>query len=314
MVVLCPVVKEVLSASRIFGALDPSQNFYHWKDSVWRGLAMIYGYRAYSDPHLIIAATTCWTDAANRIIKPDQYVVNGYPALQTSDGKVVYAGCHLGYNSEFSVRSVETVLYMLLSAHLAECTNYDEYKEIALQTAERVKTIMWDSQCKLVKDLYINVGSSYGSTIKLPMSCYATGLFIEGLCVLASITGDGTWTELMIEVATAAIRWPNWHSSEGILIAGSGSKASLTSDDQAFRGILLRSLVEAYRRNPSNNAFRSLIKAYINVQFNAIYELARRENVFGVDWRGPFKGPFLHAQLAALDVIVAAIAVNDLDG
>ncbi|KAG8918035.1 hypothetical protein FRC02_002704 [Tulasnella sp. 418] len=63
----------------------------------------------------------------------------------------------------------------------------------------------------------------------------------------------------------------------------------------------MRGLLEAYERNPSNEEFRAL--------YTALLEKARRKNAYGVDWRGPYIGPYPHAQLAALDTLIAAVGV-----
>ncbi|KAG8942208.1 hypothetical protein FRC03_003525 [Tulasnella sp. 419] len=163
----------------------------------------------------------------------------------------------------------------------------------------------------LVKNGNLYVSTSSTNVQSFEPSCHLTGLLIEGLSVLASVTEDESLINLMIQVATSAINAPQWHGSDGILKVGSDGDVSTYNDDHAFKGFLLRGLLEAYRRTPTNTAFRTLIRSYINVQFNALRELAREGDDYGVDWRGPFKGPFLHGQLAAFDALVATIGVQE---
>ncbi|KAG8915181.1 hypothetical protein FRC02_004640 [Tulasnella sp. 418] len=206
--------------------------------------------------------------------------------------------------------STQTILFMTLSSYLAESTGESKYIEAAVAAANWLKTWMLDSETSLMKDrmLYLhNAQEVAGSSL----SCHLTGLAIEGFTVLASVTDHGEWSNLAINISRAAMNYEEWHSAEGILTVGTDGDPSENNATKSMKGLLNRGLMIAYQRNRSNKPFCDLVRSYINVQFNALYDLSRRWNTYGVDWRGPYVGPYVHAQIAALDTIVAAIAVND---
>ncbi|KAG8911610.1 hypothetical protein FRC02_006505 [Tulasnella sp. 418] len=102
-----------------------------------------------------------------------------------------------------------------------------------------------------------------------------------------------------------------WHSPDGILTLSKDRATSENTNNKTFKGLLNRGLLVAYERNRSNEPFCNMVRCYINVQFNAVYELSRIQNAYGMDWRGPYAGPYAHAQIAAFDTIVAALGVSE---
>ncbi|KAG8957150.1 hypothetical protein FRC03_010502 [Tulasnella sp. 419] len=278
----------------------------------WRGLAMVYGYRAYKHPYLMAGALSYWSRTQPRIIARF-YRVSGWIVHETSSGVAAFAGFVRQDGSGGHLDCHETLLLMTLSSHLAECTKNDEYKEHALLAADRIKSMLLDPNTMLIKDgtqSSVSVSSTRVDGDYSGLSSCFTGLFIEALSLLASVTDDESWMTLAIQIATAAMKTSEWHGSDGILDVGSDGNVASNEDCRAFKGVLLRGLLEAYRRS-NNVPFRNLVRSYINVQFNALRELASDGEYYGMDWKGPYKGPFLHAQLAALDTMVAAIGVND---
>ena len=54
-----------------------------------------------------------------------------------------------------------------------------------------------------------------------------------------------------------------------------------------------------------------LIHSYLDVQYNAVLELASTgNNIYSSAWHGPAQGFTTWGQLSALDVIVSAISAN----
>ncbi|KAG8919064.1 hypothetical protein FRC02_001956, partial [Tulasnella sp. 418] len=303
---------EFLSKSRVNYSSRSSKNEHFVIEQLgWRGYTMIHGYHAYQNPSLILRAISYWNELEYRTVPKNAVNYGGYRIFAGTSGRPVYIGYVAMSNWDHLLNQSDTLLKLTLSAHLAEKTKLDKYKESACSAVESIKSITLDPTTMLVKhgDLYVSTSSTQVQSFE--PSCHMTGLLIEGLSVLASVTEDESLINLMIHVATSAINAPQWHGSDGILKVGSDGDVSTYNDDHAFKGFLLRGLLEAYRRTPTNTAFRTLIRSYINVQFNALRELAREGDDYGVDWRGPFKGPFLHGQLAAFDALVATIGVQE---
>ncbi|KAG8941115.1 hypothetical protein FRC03_004848 [Tulasnella sp. 419] len=219
------------------------------------------------------------------------------------------AVCYYLGNS-FVIDSIQTVLFMTLSSYLAECSGEAKYKEAATAAANFLRTWALDPETSLIKDRRIysfNAQDVDGAAL----SCHLTGLAIEGFVVLASVTGNSEWSDFAIEISIAAMRYEGWHSSDGILVVGADGDPSENTPIKTMKGFLNRGLMIAYQRNRSNKPFCDLVRSYINVQFNALHDLSRMLTTYGVDWRGPYVGPYAHAQIAAFDTLVAAIAVND---
>ncbi|KAG8939809.1 hypothetical protein FRC03_006011 [Tulasnella sp. 419] len=214
------------------------------------------------------------------------------------------------YSGRRILSSIKTVLYMALSSYLAELTRQSRFLEVAIQCANCIKVWMLDPTTSLIKDCSIDV--QVGQELSgAALSCHLTGFTIEGLSVLGSVTGNQEWNNLAIDISRAAMKHREWHSNDGVIIVGTDGTASENTNIKAMKGLLNIGLMVVYERNRTNEPFCNLVRSYINVQFNALYDLARSQNTYGVDWRGPFVGPYPHAQIAAVDTLVAAIGVND---
>jgi hypothetical protein len=60
-----------------------------------------------------------------------------------------------------------------------------------------------------------------------------------------------------------------------------------------------------------NNALAILVHSYIDVQYNALLDLAASGNTYSSAWHGPAPTGFTTwGQMAALDVLVSAISAN----
>ncbi|KAG8913239.1 hypothetical protein FRC02_005577 [Tulasnella sp. 418] len=96
---------------------------------------------------------------------------------------------------------------------------------------------MLDPETYLIKErmLYISDAKEASGAV---LSCHLTGLTIEGLTVLASVTGNNEWNKMAINIARAAIHYEGWHNSDGILIASTDGNASEFTETKAMKGDL----------------------------------------------------------------------------
>ncbi|KAG8909644.1 hypothetical protein FRC02_007651, partial [Tulasnella sp. 418] len=173
--------------------------------------------------------------------------------------------CHVDSGGYLVVSSVQTILFMVLSSYLAECTGESKYKEAAINAAAYIKTWLLDSETSLVKDRSLHTRNAK-EAYEAVLSCHLTGLVIEGFCVLSSITGDTEWNTLAIDISRSAMDYGEWHSSDGILVVGTDGDPSEDTFTKTMKGLLNRGLMNAYQRNRSNKPFCDLIRSYINVQ------------------------------------------------
>jgi hypothetical protein len=87
-------------------------------------------------------------------------------------------------------------------------------------------------------------------------------------------------------------------------------KMNQIADVCLFLAIFIRGLHEVFQRSSGNNDLRILIHSYVDVQYNALLDLAASGASYGVVWHGPYQGATAWGQNAALDVMVAAIGAN----
>ncbi|KAG8923663.1 hypothetical protein FRC02_010988 [Tulasnella sp. 418] len=231
---------------------------------------------------------------------------------ETHPHKLLHCGLAivLGWIDSVQIESEMTVLFMTLSSYLAELASDASCIQYAKASATCIKNHMLDPNTGLVRDCQID-----GAKATILEGAYIcpglTGIFIEGLSVLAAVSGEHAWSTWAISLAETAMHLREWHTKDGILSVGSDGKMFEGNNLKYRKGLLLRGLLIAYQRNPSNKSFRDMVRSYVNVQFNALLDLSSRGSSYGVNWSGPYVGPYLHGQLAALDTLIAAVGVNE---
>ncbi|KAG8953901.1 hypothetical protein FRC03_011622 [Tulasnella sp. 419] len=250
----------------------------------------------------------CFLDAERYAIVHSSYKLHRSPS-----GKPTFAGglaIVLGWIDSVQIGSEMTVLFMTLSSYLAELASDASCIQYAKASATCIKNHMLDPNTGLVRDCQID-----GAKATILEGAYIcpglTGIFIEGLSVLAAVSGEHAWSTWAISLAETAMHLREWHTKDGILSVGSDGKMFEGNNLKYRKGLLLRGLLIAYQRNPSNKSFRDMVRSYVNVQFNALLDLSSRGSSYGVNWSGPYVGPYLHGQLAALDTLIAAVGVNE---
>jgi len=204
-----------------------------------------------------------------------------------------------------SINSITTGLYITTSALLASITGDAKYTNAAVLSAQWMRNHNINSN-NIVLDT-VN-GHDCSRSPATWLFTYNSGKYIEGLSVLADVTGDSQWRTLMVNIVAAAVKSPVWQGSDGIITEGSSPTSN--NDGVGFKAIFIRGLCEAFSRNPSNTALRILIHSYVDVQFNALLELAANGNSYSSSWHGPAQSFTTWGQLAALDVLAGAIIAN----
>ncbi|KAK7045837.1 hypothetical protein VNI00_007251 [Paramarasmius palmivorus] len=193
-----------------------------------------------------------------------------------------------------------------LSALLAEETPNTTYLDVAGRSSAFMRNNMFGTQ-GVVQSIDIR-GSCTNPQLYDPIVEH-TGLWIEGLSVLTSITGNFSMVDLIrnaVQVSTT--RTNGWQNDEGIMI--SKAKATMTS-----QGNFVRSLGIAYQRLTSAVDLRQYMRSYISVQYNAILEQATtaNSNIYGY-WTGPSYSVFQSDnQTSAMNVLITAISLPEVD-
>ncbi|KNZ72534.1 Mannan endo-1,6-alpha-mannosidase DCW1 [Termitomyces sp. J132] len=280
-------------------------------DALWWAQASLYSYRVYGDTTLLAHAEATWDNIAPFALTAASASAGSIPGKTftiepTCDGITMAGGVFWRPTpDDQSINSITTGLYMTLSATLAEITKDVKYTNAAIASANWIKSLNINGN-NIVLDT-IN-GHDCTRSASDWLFTYNSGKFIEGLSVLADVTGDSQWRTLMINIVAAAVKSGAWQGSDGIITEG----VSTTSDNDGvgFKAVFIRGLNEAYTRNPSNQDLRTLIHSYINVQASQSENFAANGSTYSSNWHGPPQAFTAWGQLAALDVMVSAISAN----
>ncbi|OAX42321.1 endo-1,6-alpha-mannosidase [Rhizopogon vinicolor AM-OR11-026] len=285
-------------------------------DAMWWATAAYYGYRAYGDINLLSHAIETWQHVSNYVItasdassgkQPNKdFLIEGSCEGETMVGGVFWRPT----SDDTSVNSITTGLYVALSAYLASATGNITYNNAAILSANFIKTTNMNSGGLVLDSIDAQDCTRSPSDW---LFTYNSGKYIEGLSVLASVTGNSSWTSLLVDIVAVATKATAWEGSNGIITEG----ADITEDNDGvgFKAVLMRGLAEAWSRNIGNTTLRTLIQSYIDVQFNALLDLASTSDSgsmwYSPAWEGPGPTSFIAwGQLAAVDVLVSAVRIN----
>ncbi|KAJ7902488.1 endo-1,6-alpha-mannosidase [Mycena leptocephala] len=280
-------------------------------DAMWWAQAALYAYRAYGDTNLLSHAVDVWTHVTGYVITAAQASARKNPnksfALESTCGGATMAGGVFWRptTDDQSVNSITTGLYITLSAFLAEYTKNATYTSASILSANWIKAHNINAN-NLVLDTVNAFDCSTSPSTWL--FTYNSGKYIEGLSVLAAVTGDSQWSTLMINILNAAVKTSAWEGSDGIITEGVSTTSN--NDGVGFKAIFIRGIHEAWTRNPSNTALRTLIHSYGDVQYNALLDLAATGSTYSSNWHGPPQAFTSWGQLAALDVMTCNIDTN----
>ncbi|KAJ6570897.1 hypothetical protein DFH09DRAFT_1032859, partial [Mycena vulgaris] len=97
-----------------------------------------------------------------------------------------------------------------------------------------------------------------------------SGLMIEVLSILRSITQNASTQTWLNEIISAAIAYSGWQANNGIIAYMNPSNGNQKTGDMN----LVRGLGAAYVRNTTNATLNAYIGSYLAVQFNAVIDLA----------------------------------------
>ncbi|KAJ7793241.1 hypothetical protein B0H14DRAFT_2927478 [Mycena olivaceomarginata] len=154
-----------------------------------------------------------------------------------------------------------------LSALLAEATSDPLYLQAANESADFIHSHLYNAR-NIVQD-YIFTDSDRACEVQTSVDPTSSGLMIEGLSILASITNSTSTRNLLTDLLMAVIPNPAWQGDNGDCEMG-----GLT---------LLRGLATVYTRWSTNTTLRKYVGDYIAVQFNAVTALATASgtNIYG---------------------------------
>ncbi|KAJ1307720.1 hypothetical protein OPQ81_001809 [Rhizoctonia solani] len=267
-------------------------------DALWWGTASIYAYQAYNDTIFLNYAIDNWKEASKYQITPAQAQAGKHPLKKdpikaTCDGHNTTAGGVFWKTGaeDKGMNTITTSLYLALSTYLWDITkDANTYSSPAILAAEWITNNRYDWTKRLALDGLSPVDCS--TSPDSWMFTYNSGKYLEGLSTLARLTNSSKWHDQVIETANAA-----------------GGDLNTNDDGRGFKAIFIRALHKLFH-DTNNHDLQVLVHSYVDVQYNALLDLASNGTSYGVVWHGPYNGPTPWGQNAALDVLVAAIGAN----
>ncbi|KAJ7827105.1 hypothetical protein B0H13DRAFT_1917816 [Mycena leptocephala] len=214
-----------------------------------------------------------------------------------------------------------TGYFLGLSALLAEITLDPSYLVAATESADFIRSQLYNVRNIVQPDISASASDSPCEVFS-DTTPFESGLMIEGLAVLTSLTNNVSMQSLLDDLLTAAIPNTAWQDENGIVtVHGSLSSGATfylphTQETSGKTGDtnLLQGLGAVYQRNVTSAAMHEYIGDYIAVQFNAVTELATFDgsNIYAGSWTGPPSSSFSGInQTMALAALINAIGVDD---
>lgn len=311
--------KATTNKQKVLNGINKAYSLYQYADefgynddAMWWATAAYYAYRAYGDTVMLNNAISTWQHVLKYQITPAQASAKSTPVKKfslagTCEGATMAGGVFWRTTTDDQgMNSITTGLFLTLSAYLAEASGGSKtYLDPAIAAAKWIKTHNINSN-NIILDS-VNAHDCGRSPADWRFT-YNSGKFIEGLSVLVSITRDSAWKDLMVNTVAAATKSAPWQGKDGIITEA--SDATSNNDGVGFKAVLIRGLNEAFVRNQDYWDFQVLIHSYIDVQYNALLDLARNGDAYSINWHGPARSFTAWGQLAALDVLVSAISAN----
>ncbi|KAJ7238629.1 hypothetical protein C8J57DRAFT_1373493, partial [Mycena rebaudengoi] len=185
-----------------------------------------------------------------------------------------------------------------LSALLAEATSDPVYLQAASESADFIQAHLIND-AKIVSDI-LAAAKDRNCFHSDPRISYNSGLAIQGLAVLASITNSASTRVLLNDILSAAVAFNGWQGYDGIIHDIGGVR-------------IVDGLRAAYTRNVVRPEFREDIKAYLGVQYNAVLDLSTKSgsNIYSRAWLGPPATTF--TGVGQTDGLSALLAVIPLE-
>ncbi|KAJ7827102.1 hypothetical protein B0H13DRAFT_2374018 [Mycena leptocephala] len=272
------------------------------------GHAAIRAYAAYKNPVFLELANESWAFARSYTISQANIASGSvlgkdFPLQLSCQGATMVGGTFETTNStDPTIAGFASPYFLTFSALLAEATSDPIYLDAALDSADFIMAHLFAQN--LVQS-GISAGLKDACALDNATNSFNTGLMIEGLAVLYSITNNASTQATLDNLITATISNAEWQTPSGIITQG-GSKRG---DKYIVRG-----LAEAYVRGAISADLRPDVQAYIGVQFNAVVDLATEIGaIYGGAWTGPPSAIFSQSnQTTAISALLSAIPLKEV--
>ncbi|KAF8189560.1 hypothetical protein K438DRAFT_1971675 [Mycena galopus ATCC 62051] len=266
---------------------------------------------AYNNPVFLEYAIQVWSTAASYTLSQSDVNVGTVPfkdfAIASTCDSVTMAGGTFERKNPLAptINVLATGGFFVLSALLAEATGEQEYMDAAKASLNFISNHLLNSQ-KVVQDaISARANDSCAASTKTIQEAYNSGLVIEGLAILYSVTSDASIFDMIGEMVRAVFKYSGWQGSNGIIRNG----ATKSGDP-----VLPRALATVIARSATTAALKSSIEAYLSVQFNAVVDLATTpgSNIYASSWVGPPSSLFSAGhQTSAIQALIRVVNLQN---
>ncbi|KAJ6489088.1 hypothetical protein C8R45DRAFT_1143600 [Mycena sanguinolenta] len=273
-------------------------------------------YTAYKDQNLLDYATQAWWFGRTYTLTAAQAASGVSPvksfAIQPNCQGISMEGGTFWNNdtAESTITVIATGYFLATSALLAEVTSNDVFLQAAIDSMTFIHSHLL-SVLNIAQDS-MSAAASDSCKINNLIEPISSGIMIEGLAVLYSLSKNETIQTLLDDIVTATIPNPAWSNTQADGIIAYPQNGAIRGDLELVRG-----LVAAYVRNATSPQLHYDLGKYLAVQYNAVLDLATANgsNVYGYEWVGPPSSAFSAVnQTGALSILVGAISLqNDTD-
>ncbi|KAJ7211434.1 hypothetical protein C8J57DRAFT_1733343 [Mycena rebaudengoi] len=269
------------------------------------GHASIKAYAAYKTKTFLDFAVQSWTynrqyTLSQSDISSGKTSVKAFPLSTICEQATMVGGTFWSTadRNNSDIVGLTTGSFLILSALLAEATSDPVYLQAATESADFIQAHLIND-AKIVSDTVAVAKDRNCINVDLRAS-YNSGLAIQGLAVLTSITNSASTRVLLNDILSAAVTFNGWQAYDGII--------------NDFGGVrMVDGLRAAYTRNVAKPEFREDIKAYLGVQYNAVLDLSTKSgsNIYSRAWLGPPATTFTGAgQTDGLSALLAVIPLE----
>ncbi|KAJ6457598.1 hypothetical protein C8R45DRAFT_1110370 [Mycena sanguinolenta] len=274
------------------------------------GHAAAKAYTAYNNSVFLQYAVQSWWFGRGRTISESDIAAGkiagkNFTITTTCENATMVGGTY--WLGEPSVAGVSTGYFLVLSALLAEATSDPLYLQAANQSADFIRSHLYNA-VGIVQQFMSTLANSTGCQVaNNDIDPTDSGLMIEGLSILHTITNDSSTQNLLSDLVMAVIPNTAWQGENGI-VDDQGTIPGKSGDMN-----LLQGLGAVYTRNSVNTTLRQYVGDYIAVQFNAVTNLATSAdtNIYGGSWTGPPGDIFSGTnQTIALGALISAIGLE----
>ncbi|KAJ7238622.1 hypothetical protein C8J57DRAFT_1478583 [Mycena rebaudengoi] len=276
-----------------------------FSDDMAYGHASIKAYAAYKTKTFLDFAVQSWTynrqyTLSQSDISSGKTSVKAFPLSTVCDQATTVGGTFWSTvdRNNSDIVGLTTGSFLILSSLLAEATSDPMYLQAATESADFIQAHLIND-AKIVSDTLATAKDRNCFHVDLRAS-YNSGLAIQGLAVLTSITNNASTRVLLNDILSAAVTFNGWQAYDGIVHDKGGAR-------------MVDGLRAAYTRNVAKPEFRDDIKAYLGVQYNAVLDLSTKSgsNIYSIDWLGPPATTFTAAgQTDGLSTLLAVIPLE----